>query len=187
MTDMCPLCEHGELQSRTINETIRYGGANLVVPGIEISACPNCDEEVVLPEQTKANERRFSDAKRAHDGLLTSGQIVAWRKRHSLTQQQAASLIGGGINAFSKYERGEVMQSQSVDSLMRAVDEVPAMLAFLCARAGVTLPTGSVRLDHAASNIIVLNTRHVTRTLVTPNEIVGQWSFDSELELAANG
>lgn len=187
MTVMCPLCERGELQSRTINETIRYGGSSLVVPGIEISACSSCDEEVVLPEQAKANERRFSDAKRAHDGLLTSGQIAAWRKRHSLTQQQAASLIGGGINAFSKYERGEVMQSQSVDSLIRSVDEVPGMLAFLCAHAGVAVPTVLVRLGQAASNIIVLNTRHVTRTLTASNEIVAQWSFDSELELAANG
>jgi Cys-tRNA synthase (O-phospho-L-seryl-tRNA:Cys-tRNA synthase) len=45
--------------------------------------------------------------------------------RWGLSQQKAAQLLGGGVNAFSKYERGEVMQSRSMDLLMRMYNEVP--------------------------------------------------------------
>lgn len=186
MSSRCPHCERGDLESRTIEETIRYGGSRLAVPGVEISVCPVCSEELVLPEQAKANERRFSDAKRAHDGLLTSVEIAAWRKRHGLTQHQAATLVGGGINAFSKYERGEVMQSQAIDTLMRSVDEVHGMLAYLCGNAGIALRIAPTQ-QRRPSNIVALATRRVTRTLDAANDVVGQWCFDAQLELVANG
>lgn len=186
MSVKCPHCERGELESRVVDETVRYGESSLVVPGIEVSVCPACDEELVLPQQAKDNERRFSDAKRAHDGLLTSIEIAAWRKRHSLTQHQAATLVGGGINAFSKYERGEVMQSQAVDTLMRSVDDVHGMLAYLRARAGMVAQAAQPH-PRRVNNVITLATRQVTRTLVAANDFVGQWSFDAELEMAANG
>lgn len=183
----CPHCERGELESRTIQETIRYDGSRLEVEGIEISACPACGEELVLPAQAKNNERRFSDAKRMHDGLLTSVEIAAWRKRHGLTQLQAAKLVGGGVNAFSKYERGEVMQSQAVDTLIRSIDDVPGLLSYVRARVGLAPQAPSAHQRHE-NNIIVLATRHVTRKLCVPaNDDIDQWDFDPELELVANG
>jgi len=36
-----------------------------------------------------------------------------------LTQHAASSIFGGGLNAFSKYERGEVIQSKAMDKLIR--------------------------------------------------------------------
>ena len=36
-----------------------------------------------------------------------------------LTQEEAAKVFGGGVNAFSKYERGEVTQSAAMDKLIR--------------------------------------------------------------------
>jgi len=38
-----------------------------------------------------------------------------------LSQREASELFGGGPNAFSKYERGEIIQSKSTDVLMRLV------------------------------------------------------------------
>lgn len=185
MSATCPLCELGELESRTVIEEIRYRETVLTVRDVELSVCPKCGAELALPPQAKNNERRFADAKRAHDGLLTSREIVAWRKRHGLTQQKAAALVGGGVNAFSKYERGEVVQSQAVDTLMRSVDQVHGMLAYLSERSGIQAP-GISRHQHPSSNVISLITRQVTRTLIAAND-VGSWDFDSELELVANG
>ncbi|WP_457097851.1 type II toxin-antitoxin system MqsA family antitoxin [Lysobacter sp. P5_B9] len=140
MTATCPLCERGQLEPRVIDETIRYDGAELVVRGIEISVCHVCGQEVVAPQQARANEVRFADAKRAHDGLLTSKEISEWRDRWHFTQQTAAALLGGGVNAFSKYERGEVIQSRPMDLLVRASDRFAELREFLAERAGVTLP-----------------------------------------------
>lgn len=118
-------------------ESFPYDGVQLTISEYEFSSCPACGEEFVLPEQARRNERRFADAKRAHDGLLTSEQIVAWRNRWGLSQQQAAALLGGGVNAFSKYERGEVMQSQAMDLLIRTSDRFGSVREFLGERAGI--------------------------------------------------
>lgn len=139
MTNLCPACEKGELASRVQDEAIDYGGARLLVAGLEHSVCQVCGEEVVLPVQARRNELRYADAKRAHDRLLVSHEIHAWRDRWNLTQQFAATLLGGGVNAFSKYERGEVIQSRSMDLLMRASDQFPGLLEYFAELAGVEL------------------------------------------------
>ncbi|HET6433880.1 type II toxin-antitoxin system MqsA family antitoxin [Dyella sp.] len=167
MTAHCPLCERGDLESRTIDETIRHGGVELVVPGVEISVCSSCGEEVVLPEQARRNEVLFADAKRREDGLMTSSEIVAWRKRHGLTQKDAGIVIGGGVNAFSKYERGEVLQLRAVDSFMRAIDAFPPVLAFLCLRAGIAMKPDRSGAPVTGANVIALSTtKSIRRTSV---------------------
>lgn len=179
MTAMCPLCEHGELQPTVVTESIRFNGTQLQVPGIEVSTCPACGEEVVLPEQARANERRFADAKRQALGLMTAAEITAWRDRHDLTQQVAAAIVGGGVNAFSKYERGEVIQSQAVDTLMRSVDYVPGMLAFMLARAGLKPTAVAYTIER---NIVSLSGWRVAKTLRPANDSYS-WDDDVELEI----
>lgn len=129
----------GELAPTTAIETLPYAGAALAVPGVEFSVCSVCGEEVVLDAQAKRNDVRFADAKRAHDGLLTSDAIFAWRHSLGLSQREAAEMLGGGANAFSKYERGEVIQSKPMDLLMRVAEQMPEARSFLAERAGVNL------------------------------------------------
>ncbi len=131
MASICPLCEVGALHSALVDESIDYNGATLSVRDVEISRCDACGEELVMPDQARANERRFADAKRVHERLLTSAEIGAWRKNLGVTQAEAAKIVGGGVNAFSKYERGEVIQSRSMDVLMRVVAAVPEARAFV--------------------------------------------------------
>ena len=77
------------------------------------------------------------DAWRKIDGLLTAQEIVALRNKLGLTQQDAAKIFGGGANAFSKYERSEVIQSVAMDKLMRAALDVPDMFMWLKQQAGL--------------------------------------------------
>lgn len=137
MTDICPACEKGRLVASTCDEAIRYEGIELMVRGYEISVCQDCGEEVVLSAQAKRNAVRVADAKHARDETWSTSEIQSWRARWSLTQQAASDLLGGGPNAFSKYERGEVMQSKSMDLLMRASDVIAELRVFLSARSGV--------------------------------------------------
>jgi len=187
MSSKCPHCERGELESRTIEEAIRYGGSDLAVQGVEISVCPVCSEELVLPEQAKANEVLFADAKRQHDGLLTSGEIVSWRKRHRLSQADAAKLLGGGVNAFSKYERGEVMQSKAMDLLMRVSQTVPGVLPFLMAEANFVRESAASHGWETAE--VVVSIRRSVKAKAAPMPAVNEsvWCNDYNLELVANG
>jgi len=115
----CPICETGTLSKRVHTGEIQYRDRTVQVDDLEYSLCNKCGADPVLAEQAKRNQVRFSDAKRKIDGLLSSADIRKARRYLGLTQHAASSVFGGGLNAFSKYERGEVIQSKAMDKLIR--------------------------------------------------------------------
>lgn len=137
MTDICPACETGRLHAFTRQKRYSYGDASLLVEGLLASSCDVCGEELETVDQARQNERLWADARRRHDGLLVSSAIAAFRARWGLTQQQASQLLGGGANAFSKYERGEVCQSKSMDLLIKVSDRSAEARSILAEEAGI--------------------------------------------------
>ena len=138
---VCADCGAEALQSFNETEQFDYKGHALCVD-VEYSVCSVCGAEAILPEQIKRNDCRTRDAWRKADGFLTGAEIVALRRQLGLTQQQAAQFFGGGANAFSKYERGEVVQSEAMDKLMRLAlaDQPVDVVDWLRVRAGVQKP-----------------------------------------------
>ena len=55
------------------------------------------------------------------DHRLVAEDIRNFRKSFKLSQKEASELFGGGPNSFSKYERGDVIQSKSTDVLIRLI------------------------------------------------------------------
>lgn len=116
----CPMCDTlSPWEPRVSPETYEHHGKALPVEHIEYSVCRECGFDVILPDQKRRNDARVRDARRQMDGLLTGQEIRSVREDLGLTQHEAARLIGGGQNAFSKYERGEVTQSVAMDRLLR--------------------------------------------------------------------
>jgi len=133
----CTECGIGELTPSTWNMDVRHGDTTIRVEGLECFVCGHCGADPVFTDQIRRNQLRIADAKRAADSLWTSADITAFRDRHHLTQAQAADLFGGGSNAFSKYERGDVIQSIAMDRLLKAANAVPGVLDFLRLEAGL--------------------------------------------------
>ena len=121
-------------EARHSTETYRYKGQQFSLSDSEYSVCRECGFDVVLPHQKRRNEARIRDEHRRIDGLLTGRQIKAIRRRLRLTQAEAARLMGGGDNAFSKYERGEVTQSVAMNQLLLLLDARPDGLRVLAGR-----------------------------------------------------
>ena len=131
-------------EARHSTETYRYKGQQFSLSDSEYSVCRECGFDVVLPHQKRQNEARIRDEHRRIDGLLTGRQIRAIRRRLGLTQAQAALLMGGGENAFSKYERGEVTQSVAMNQLLLLLDARPDGLGVLAGRES----SASVQSEH---------------------------------------
>ena len=129
--NLCPICETGTLSKQVHTGEIRYHKQAAQVPDLEYSQCNNCGSDPVLADQGKRNQIRFSDARRKIDGLLSSSDIRKARRYLGLTQHAAANVFGGGLNAFSKYERGEVIQSKAMDKLIRLSCRYPVAWKFL--------------------------------------------------------
>lgn len=132
----CLICGSEEQISLIEDETIQHKEQQLVVP-MAFTRCAGCGYEYVPASQIKENDMAVLAAKRMADGLLTPQQIFEARVALGLTQSEAANLLGGGRNAFSKYERGEVAQSEAMDRLIRLCSRYPVLLQDLkrqCAR-----------------------------------------------------
>jgi HTH-type transcriptional regulator/antitoxin MqsA len=51
------------------------------------------------------------------------------RKKLELTQKEASEIFGGGVNAFSRYEKGKAQPHPSIIKLLRVLDQHPELLA----------------------------------------------------------
>ena len=132
----CKNCNSNNIQQLLGDEVVTYKGEELPL-ALHYSLCANCGREFVPREQILINDALVREAKKAADGLLLSVEIRTMRKKLGLTQHQAGEMFGGGPNAFSKYERGEVTQSVAMDKLLRIVSGSSAARQLLLHISGV--------------------------------------------------
>ena len=124
---LCPVCDSGNLTPKIYSDEFDYKGESVLVENLDCMECDVCDSQPILMGQILSNQKKIADAKRKAVGLLTGGEIVGIRKSLGMTQKEAARVFGGGLNAFSKYERGDVIQSEPMDKLLRLVSSSLAL------------------------------------------------------------
>lgn len=146
---LCEECGTGHLRASEWASDFKHGDETIHVAGLECYVCDHCGADPVFTDQIRRNQLKIADAKRKADCLLTGADVCSIREHLGLSQQRAAQLFGGGTNAFSKYERGEVLQSVAMDRLLKATAFFPGLLGFLEYEAGL-LNTGNGRLDVSA-------------------------------------
>jgi putative zinc finger/helix-turn-helix YgiT family protein len=129
--DTCPLCGAGQLSEKVVEERFSYKGQTLTVPDYYILECPACGEAVVVEDSARRAEKLLRDFGREVDGLLTAPDIKRIRRKLHLTQEQMASVLGGGLKGFARYENGQVVQSRAMDNLLRILDRFPESLRVL--------------------------------------------------------
>ncbi|MDC0738537.1 type II toxin-antitoxin system MqsA family antitoxin [Cognatishimia sp. SS12] len=74
------------------------------------------------------SDRAINLMKAKELGLLLPEQIKKVRLALGLSQREAGRLIGGGPNAFQKYESGDVLLSKSADTALRLLAVDPRRL-----------------------------------------------------------
>lgn len=156
----CHFCKSQTVSQHSEIETNQYKGQAYDVL-IDYSVCDHCGEEVITTEQIYINEARVREAKKKLDGLLSSEEIRDIRTRLGLTQEEAAKVFGGGVNAFSKYERGEVTQSAAMDKLIRVAADDQAVFLRLRAMAGLpnTATVINLEIEHSKPAFRVFHTK----------------------------
>lgn len=126
---ICPECS-GTMIRETRPYTVKYKGLSSVVdlPGWY---CAECGEAVFIGKDMDAADRELVKLKAKAEHLLSPDQVRRIRKKLSLTQEEAGRLLGGGPNAFHKYESAQVTTSQAVSNLLVLLDANPGMLRIL--------------------------------------------------------
>ena len=115
----CPVCD-GNLTQEVKLVGVEYKGVKFKYfqPG---QWCTECGEGFLSPRDLNALKKEITDNKRMIDHRLVAEDIRNFRKSFKLSQKEASELFGGGPNSFSKYERGDVIQSKSTDVLIRLI------------------------------------------------------------------
>ena len=179
MINKCDECGSSDFEVRVEPDESKRNGQSYIVD-VEYSVCRQCGDIVVFSEQIKRNDCIVRDAWRKTDGLLTANKIVELRKKLGLTQQDASKVFGGGVNAFSKYERSEVIQSVAMDKLMRSALDVPDMFLWLKKQAGLPIS------DY--DNVIIPLTHQIIKNLQsTSHKALVSKNDDNYLEITNYG
>jgi HTH-type transcriptional regulator/antitoxin MqsA len=93
--------------------------------------CQKCGE-VEWDADTDSAERygEAGDALVIAARRMIGAEMKRIRRKLHLTQKETVQLLsGGGHNAFSRYERGEVLPPKALMLLMRLLDRYPHLLA----------------------------------------------------------
>lgn len=125
----CPVT--GETMVRdTRPMTITYKGHSTTfdMPGWY---CDASGESVHSGADMKVSDRALNALKAHVEGVIRPQEVKRIRTRLKLTQKEAGLLIGGGPNAFQKYERGDILTSHAVTSALLLLERDPAGLEVL--------------------------------------------------------
>ncbi len=113
------------------SETISVKGMERRVDNLSGWECHVCGDGFWDPDTDSAD--RFGEA---GDELVVAArkmigtEMKRIRRKLHLTQKEAVELLsGGGHNAFSRYERGELLAPKTLVILMRLLDRHPHLLA----------------------------------------------------------
>jgi HTH-type transcriptional regulator/antitoxin MqsA len=124
----CPFCGEKAYYHQTKPMTLKYKGQKITVKQ-PAYWCDECGEGVINGEDRKVTQKELQEFRAKMDGLLTPDDIKNIRdKKLHLTQQEAAELFGGGVNAFSRYERGETPIPKPLSQLLKLLKNHPNLL-----------------------------------------------------------
>ena len=114
--------------------TLAWKGRSITVdmPGWYADAS---DESVHTGDDMKVSDRALNRLKAEAEGLLLPEEIRRIRRKLGLSQREAGLVIGGGPQAFQKYESGLILASRAISSALRLLDRQPELLQELRARA----------------------------------------------------
>ena len=87
--------------------------------------CADSGESIHTDEDMAVSDAALKSLKIKVEKLLTPDEIKRIRQKLGLTQREAGEVIGGGLNAFQKYESGDVLLSKGMSNFLRVLEKHP--------------------------------------------------------------
>lgn len=123
----CVSCGGGPLKRETKQSSFEYKAQSLSFdqPGLW---CSECGEVFLEKSDKEATDPLIFDFQAKVDGRLTTQDILRIRRKLGLTQREAGEIIGGGPNAFSRYETGKSYPTKGTENFLRMLDKHPQFI-----------------------------------------------------------
>ena len=126
----CPDCSEAELVHDTRDLPYIYKGENINIAAVTGDYCPSCGEVVLdLSESERVSAEMLAFNKQVNAATVDPDFIVSVRRKLLLDQKEAGEIFGGGVNAFSRYEKGKTKPPVSLIKLFQILDNHPDLLS----------------------------------------------------------
>jgi HTH-type transcriptional regulator/antitoxin MqsA len=116
---------------RTLTLSYKSQTETIEMPGWYPADDPGGANGLHDPRDMLVSDRAINRMKAREAGLMTPDEVRKVRKKLGLTQRDAGRIIGGGPNAFQKYEAGDVVLSKPADTALRLLANDPQRLSEL--------------------------------------------------------
>ena len=90
--------------------------------------CHESSESIHTAEDMKVSDAALKELRLQVENLLKPQEVKRIRTMMGLTQREAGALLGGGPNAFQKYEQDTVTVSKPMSNLLRILERHPEVL-----------------------------------------------------------
>ena len=125
----CPVCGAAKLIHDTRDLPYTYKGETTIIAAVTGNFCPACAESVLnAAESDRVMREMQAFSKQVNAAIVDPNFIAKVRKKLDLDQRQAAEIFGGGVNAFSRYEKGKTKPPLALVKLLKILDRHPDLL-----------------------------------------------------------
>src|SRR5260370_40972637 len=87
--------------------------------------CDESGESIHTGEDMKVSDAALKELRLQVENLLKPEEVKRIRTKIGLTQREAGAILGGGPNAFQKYEQNTVTVSKPMSHLLRVLERHP--------------------------------------------------------------
>ena len=104
-------------------------GESTIIPEVTGEFCPASDEVMTDAEESKRTMALMMEFnKQVNASIIDPSFIASVRKKLALDLREASEIIGGGINAFSRYENGKTKPPLALVKLLKVLGRHPDLL-----------------------------------------------------------
>ncbi len=123
----CPMCGAKALVFKTRAAPVEYKGERTSVD-VQAWWCNACNDGIMEGAALVAVERAFIELRAKAQETLLPEQVASVRKQLGISQREASEVLGGGRNAFQRYETGQVPVSEPMKNLLVLLGNDPRRL-----------------------------------------------------------
>jgi len=155
--EKCPVCDEGTWLPKCDGiYSFRYGRKVHEVAGQHYALCAKCGTRGYLPgqrDENRAQIRRYQDSL---PGFISPSDVLAVREKYMLTQKDASLIFGGGVQSFSKWERGTASPAGPTARLIKLALNYPEVMQALAKEVGSKIPDNVIGMSKPKQDVRVV-------------------------------
>lgn len=125
----CPSCGGTEVAHDRRDIPYVYKGESTILHSVTGDFCPACGEAVLEQKESERVSALMMEFNKQVNALMVDPVFIARvRKKLALDQREAGEIFGGGVNAFSRYEKGKTKPPLALVKLLKVLDRHPDLL-----------------------------------------------------------